>query len=124
MTPTPTAAPLIAPITGFVQLEEPQRDEAALVPVAAVGLAHDTATGGDVAVGVERRVAATEIRARAEAPAAAGHDDGTRTSGSASTSSTTAHSSRCIVTVNALSRSGRSSVMVATWSATSYAICE
>ena len=99
-------------------VEEPQRHEPALVAVAAVGLAHHAPAGGDVAVGVERRVATTEVGARAEAPAAPVTTTA-RTSGSASTSSIAAHSSCCIVTVNAFRRSGRSRVMVATWSATS-----
>ena len=71
--PTPTAGPLIAPITGLVHDEEPQRHEAALVAVAAVGLLHDAGGGGTGAAVVERGVAPAEVGAGTERPTAPGN---------------------------------------------------
>ena len=118
--PTPTAGPLMAPITGLVhwKMRRVRRPPSSRwgrrgpPPPPVAGLPASTSK---LSPPLWRSAPAQKPRPRPVTTT-------TRTSGSASASSKAAHSSRCIGTVKAFSRSGRSRVIVRTRSATSVAM--
>ena len=112
VTPTPTAAPLIAPITGLVH----SKIRSDTRPPPSRGTPTRVCTSLPPPLNVSPP---PERSAPAQNPRPAPVTMTTRTSSSASTRSNASINSRIIVLVNALSLSGRFSVMVAMWSATS-----
>ena len=117
--PMPTAGPLIAPMIGFRQRNmrsvtspPPSRCAPSLPVIPSRSASSRVSSESNVSPPLERSAPAQKPRPRPVTTT-------TRTSSSASTRSNACSSSNIIVPVNALSLSGRSSVIVATPSATS-----
>ena len=115
VTPTPTAGPLIAAMTGFVDCEDPQGHQPA--PVARRPPGGPAASPPPPWAKVSPPPA--EVGAGAEAATAAGDDDGAHVVVGVGVVERRRSSRASSRAVNALSWSGRSSVIVATWSSTS-----
>ena len=113
--PTPTAEPLMAPITGLVQSKMRSDEHAAAVARARVGELSVRPSG----VVVERVAAGAQVGAGAERPPGAGHDHRPHGVVGVGLVERRRAAPRASSPVKALSCSGRFSVMIAAGPSTS-----